>query len=172
MVVKVEDGTGGDVLCTLQYFKDYCAARGYDISGAVDEELEEALRRGSNYISTGWIWPGTKIGYRVQLLAWPRFSVNDSDGDPVASDSVPHEVADATCEATFYEYENPNGLNPVVTLTDRVSSESVGPISVSYANMGNDPTASRPMLPIITDILKPLLSCHSGTGFTSRANRG
>lgn len=174
MVLKLEDGTGGDSLITLDYFKAYCEAHGYDISDADDvSDLEPACRRASTYISNGWVWQGYKIGQRTQLQAWPRYDVQDAEGFPVDNTSIPHEVSDATCEATFYEYENPNGLTPVSVLSGRVQSETVGPISVTYTSLGPDASYDRPVLPILMDILKALMGVNAtASAFTGRANRG
>lgn len=172
MALKVEDGTGGDALITRQQFIDYCTAKGYDTSDFdPDVDFDPAIRRASTYISTGWNWQGFKVAGRSQILAWPRSGVVDNDGYGVDFNSIPREVQDATCEASFYELEHPNGLMPIITLTDRVASETVGPISTTYFNQGADISASAPVLTILNEILKPLLM-RGDTSFTSRANRG
>lgn len=157
----VEDGSGkadADSFVELSIFKTYCQAMGYSLTGYADEaDIEPALRRGTRYISNGIAWPGQRTHGRAQSLQHPRIGLTDAEGLDIASDEVAIEVRQATCEAAFYELGNPNGLNPSVTLADRVKSEKVGSIAVEYTASASTVDAARPVLTIIQDILAPLL---------------
>lgn len=172
MTLTLEDGTGGDALITLQQFKDYCDDVGYDYSTFDDEDdIEPAIRRGSNFISTSRMYKGTRIGGRAQVQAFPRSGVITPEGWSVDATSIPREARDATAEATWYELNNPNGLLPSVIMTDRVTQEQVGPISVTYAAANNDANAAKPVLTIVETLLAPLVD-RSTSFVTARANRG
>lgn len=177
MALKVEDGTGGDALVSVSDFQAYCEAKGYDLTSYdPTADMEPAIRRGSTYITNGWEdqFQGYRIGQRAQIQAWPRYNVATPEGWAVDNMSIPREVTAAASEASYYELLNPNGLTPSVTLTDRVLSEKVGPLEVQYAPMGVSIDASRPVLSILADLLRPLLSAGA-TGNSpvfSRADRG
>lgn len=174
MSLTVETGSGGDALISLADFKTYCSDIGYDLTAFTqDAVIEQAIRRGSSYISNAFRFKGIRVGGRNQIQAWPRSDVQTDEGWPVDYQSIPREVKSAAAEASFYELENPNALAPSVTLTDRVTQEQVGPLSVTYAPATNDAAASRPILTIVMDMLAPLLDRSSGiSGVTARANRG
>lgn len=172
MALVIENGEGGDAFIDLTYFQEYCDDHGYDLSDFDDTKQEQAIRAASTYISAGFDWPGLKYGGRAQVLAWPRSDVTDSEGWPVSYLTIPREVEMATAEAAFFLLQNPGALNPVVSLTGRVISETVGPISTTYANPGMEISADRPVLVIINDLLKPLLWNNGGSSVTARADRG
>jgi hypothetical protein len=172
MALVVENGTGGDALISLADFKTYATNKGYVYSPTFsDTQIEQAIRRASLWVSTTYNFKGYTIGGRAQIQAWPRYNVETSDGWYVDSTTIPREVSWATAEATWYELNNPNALSPVETLTDRVVSETVGPISVTYAQYGSDVSAGRPYLLIVSELLAPLLVSNSNA-YTTKAIRG
>jgi hypothetical protein len=173
MPLTVEDGTGGDAMISLAYFVQYCTDHGYDIAAFDDtDDIEPAIRRASTYITAGWRFQGFKTGGRAQVQAFPRAGVIDEDGWAILPNEIPREVQAAVAEASFYELENPNALNPSILQTERVLSETVGPISTTYADSGSSISASRPVLTIVGDLLGPLLATQSYGGVTARADRG
>lgn len=173
MALTVEDGTGGDTMLSVADFETYCESINYDLSGFDDTQEEAALRIASTYVTNVFQFQGERIGMRVQIQAWPRYNVSTDEGWPVENNVVPREVQWAVAEVAFYELNNPGALNPAVTLTDRVTRESVGPIAVEYANMGQDVFAARPTLLKVGEILGPLLSkTSSGSTVVGRIDRG
>lgn len=170
----VENGTNnGDALITLAYFLDYCANKGYDVDDSADDDtLNAAIRRGSLYISTYSRYQGFKKGGRLQLMAFPRTGMIDEDGYGIDGLTVPREAQMATAEASYYEYQNPNALNPQVDLTARVKSETIGPISTTYDLPSTGATGSRPILTILGDILRPLMGSKTSNRLVGRAERG
>lgn len=174
MSLTVETGTGGDALISLAYMKDYCGDVGYDITAFTDDvAIEQAIRRASTYISTCYKYKGLVVGGRDQRQSWPRSNVFTNEGWPVDYLTIPREVQMATAEAAWYELNNVGGLNPSIVLTDRVTHEQVGPLSVSYQPVSStDLSASRPILTIITDLLSDLVDNYSVSGLTARADRG
>jgi hypothetical protein len=131
MALTVEDGTGlagADSFISLAAFKTACANLGYVLTAYTDPQLEVSLRKGFDYINTAWRYKGTRLTAaqagefpRTDLVDWSGFTVTD----------VPARVVKANVELGF------KGLT-VDLYTDldrggRVQSESVGPISVTYA---------------------------------------
>ena len=98
---------------------------------------------------------------RSQAFAWPRYGVCDEDDWPINSDEVPVEVQKAVAEAAWRELQAPNSLRPDVTLADRVKSEQVGPLAVTYADTSG-PNAARPDVRVIRDLLRGLLAAGGG----------
>jgi len=132
MALTVEDGTGialADTYVSLANFKTMCAALGYDLTGKTDPELEVVCRKGFDYINTKWRYKGFRLTSgqagefpRDGLMDWSAFTVT----------GVPARVVKANVELAF------KGLTTsLFTDLDRggmVKSESVGPISVTYAD--------------------------------------
>jgi len=165
MSLIIEDGTGistADALISLADWKTYGTAQGWDYSAYSDTLIENAIRRGSRYISDGFAYKGTKLN-RDQAQAWARYGVVDGDGYSVLSTTVPNEVERATAEASWRETTSPNSLTPDITLSGRVKSEAVGPISTTYADTSSSSNAARPDVRKIRDLLKGLLLASGGT---------
>lgn len=131
MTLTVETGTGdalADSYVTLAAFKTMCAAIGYDLGAATDPVLETSIRNGFDYINTKWRYKGFRMTVgqagefpRSDLMDWSAFTIT----------GVPAKVIRANVELGF------KGLSTnLYTDADRggqVVSESVGPISVTYA---------------------------------------
>jgi hypothetical protein len=168
MTLTVEDGSGlptADSYVSLEASRIYWLARGFDYSGFAGDEIEAALRRASSYLDGryGGRFPGFPVQGRAQSLCWPRTKANDRSGQAIASNAVPSEVAKAIQEAAWRELVVPGSLSPD-TVSQRVLSESVAGISVSYANAGDQ----RPLLTIIEEVLGPILEPGNVT-FLQRA---
>lgn len=175
MALVVEDGTG---LATAESFVSvadadtYHTAKGNATWTGTDAVKEQALRRASVFLSSSYPWAGYPVNARTQALAWPRYDVVDQDGNPVASDEVPREVVNATCEVALRELVTPGSMNPDVTLADKVKREKVGPIEVEYANADVSANASRPVLTIVRDMVGGLLRAGGASGMFGKAVRG
>lgn len=131
MALIVEDGTGlldADSYVTLADFKAWCSNRGYRWEDSEDFEIEAQLRLATGWIDTYNRYKGLRMS-AAQTLEFPRTGLVDWSGHTITG--VPHRVKQACCELAY------KGLSePLYVDLDRggmVTSESVGPISVSYA---------------------------------------
>ena len=131
MALIVEDGTGlldADAYVSVAQFKEWCGNRGYRWEEAEDFQIEEQLRLATGWIDTYQRYKGTRLKAE-QTLEFPRDNLVDWSSHTILG--VPHRVKQACCELAF------KGLSePLYVDQDRggmTTSESVGPISVSYS---------------------------------------
>ena len=110
----------------------YHAARGNTVWAGVDEEKQAALLKAVQYVDGHYRtrWKGARTN-RLQALCWPRTGARDADGWAIDSDEIPQEVKDAVCEAALRAMTGE--LAPDLERGGQVQSETVGPISVTYA---------------------------------------
>lgn len=149
-------------------FVIYCEARGYEIDGIVSPSPSEDIDRGllvaSEYIDGKYraAFPGSKTGGRSQVREWPRTGAADQDGNELPDDEVPVEIINATYEATYRQIKTPGSLTPDYVASERIQSERVGSLAVTYATsivMSADDTY--PVILTIDMILAPLLGSTS-----------
>lgn len=174
MALVVENGTGlaaAESYASAAEYVAYRAARGDAEAEDADEEevVEPALRRATAYIDGvyGDRWPGRRVKGRDQALDWPREYARDRGGYEIPKTQVPIEVKRATMEAAAREVATPNSLSADYTPAQRVTSETVGPISVTYADEQAGDVL--PVVPVLDQILSKLLFTHSVTRFLERA---
>lgn len=132
MALIVEDGTGlsnADSYITLLAFQKFCDDRGYNYDAYDDEVQEQKLRVATTYIDTIFRYKGSRSKVD-QTLEFPRENCLDWSSLPVIG--VPQRVKLACAELAFkalsenlYQDQDRGG---------KVTSESVGPISVTYAD--------------------------------------
>lgn len=156
----VEDGTGkpdAESYASVAEADAYHAARGATawaaLSGA-DKAIK--LRLATDYMQQRY--GGKWKGYRatdVQALDWPRFGVV-VDRVTLASDSVPVQVRRACCELAL----KATAQALIVDEAAQVKSESVGPLSVTYADGARQQTR----FAAVEAMLAPLLAYSSGFG--------
>lgn len=134
MALVVEDGTGlpnAEAYISVTNADAYFLARGNAAwSALTDEAKEQALRNGADYMLGvyGPRWKGARKTAE-QALDWPRIGVV-ANGFEVADDAVPAAVARANAELAMRASMGP-------LLGDQgaqVKQETVGPISVTYAD--------------------------------------
>ncbi|KRG47348.1 hypothetical protein ARC20_03185 [Stenotrophomonas panacihumi] len=156
---------------TLEGADGYHAARGNTAWGEGSNEARTAaLVRATDYIdgryryllpSGRWasMFPGVRTEGRGQPNEWPRTGAVDYDGNELPIDLVPDEVERATYEAAVRELTEPGSLSPDFVASAQVTREKVGPIDVTYAAAEGEGTATpnRPVVPVIDEILAPLL---------------
>jgi hypothetical protein len=164
MAIVVEDGTGVDgaeSYVTVAEFKAYAIANGLSGHDASDTDIEAALRRATRYIDNYYRprWPGSRTYGRDQDLAWPRTDVLDGEGEEIPDDEIPDELKTAVYSVTSREIAAPGGMMPDITTDAAVIEETVGPITVKYAE-GREP---QPTYPAVDAILDPLLLPESDT---------
>lgn len=153
---------------TAEGFVEYCEERAYPIDGLASPspstEIDAALLRGSEYIDGKYrsSFSGTKAGGRSQDREWPRSDATDAAGETIDYTEVPREVEWATYEAALRELQVPGSLLPDYVQSERVTSERVGPLAVSYANSASQQASDTyPVIGIIDRILAPLLATTS-----------
>ena len=131
------------------------------------EEKEAALTRASDYLdrfyveklaSGRWVtmWCGVKT-VSTQARAWPRDNATHY-GEAVTDGTTPEAIEHAAYEAALREAATPGSLLPDFTATSQgaVTQETVGPITVKYAEndvmRGNRPP-NMPVIPVIDGIV-------------------
>lgn len=163
MTLEVETGSASatsESYASVAEADAYLSARGATAWVALqDEAKEQALRRATDYMVQTYRtrWKGFRVK-PTQSLDWPRYDVQQPDavgpdgygGVPFyAPDTVPREVRYACMELAVRATAGDllDDLDPLVL------SESVGPISTSYA-----PGASRHRtFPAVDRLLQPML---------------
>lgn len=131
MSLIVENGTGlanADAYTGLVHFKEYCSHRGYRWEDAEDFAIENAIRLATGYIDTIGRYKGARL-LEGQSLEFPRSDLTDWSDYTIAG--VPERVKHACIELAFKALSE--SLYKDLDRGGRVVSESVGPISVSYA---------------------------------------
>lgn len=175
MALIVEDGTGkpdAESYVSVADFKAYADARGLSYGTKSDTEIEQALRRATEWLDAkyggrfGGTWAVTG-----QALAWPRFDAVYR-GTFIPITTIPVQIVAATSQAAVRELNSPGSLSPDVTpgkIKKRVRVESA--VEVEYA-VGSAGVASQtPVVSIIDGILAGLLM-PSGGLYSGRAVRG
>lgn len=133
MAIVVEDGTGladAEAYISVADADAYFLARGNTVWAALAEPAKEAaLRLGADYMEAvyGHRWKGARISM-TQALSWPRDGVC-VNGFDVPDDVVPLAVARANAELAV----RASAGSLLVDQGAQVVSETVGPISVTYA---------------------------------------
>lgn len=162
---------GANVYSSIHDWLDYASELGQDVvtdafpispSPADEEapdEMKAALIRGTRYveITYGDRLNGTRVAGRAQSLSFPRESMTDSSGYDIANNEVPIEWKRACWEAAARELETPGSLMPVTVDSERVKQETLGPLSVTYADPVKGGADSYPVVPVIDRILGPLI---------------
>lgn len=144
MALTVEDGTGlpnADSYLSVVAADGYHAAMGNtDWASAGTPGKEAALRRATQYLNTRYPWKGEPLT-TTQALAWPRTSAQW----PV------RRLQDATAELALRAAEQ--GSLYADEGAAAVKSETVGPISVTYA----DAQRGQVKFTIVEDLLAGLI---------------
>ena len=131
------------------------AARGVD-SWAVASTIarEAALMEATAYIDGTYRFVG-HLADPAQPLAWPRSGAVDREGRR-HDGGIPEKVVRACSELALIALSGP--LAPPVERGGKIRSESVGPVSVAYAD---DAPPGR-LFPYVEIILAPLLRIEDG----------
>jgi hypothetical protein len=151
-----------DSYATLAEADAYHLARGVTTWMGADTLKEAALRRAVQWLEGRYRarWPGIRTNGRAQARDWPRLDAVDSEGIPLSTSEIPIEVKNAQIEAALRELVTPGSLLPDYLAAQRVLSETVGPISTTFADapgLG----ASQPDLPAVEGILGPIIGARS-----------
>ena len=133
MTLVVENGTGLDSAesyISVAELRAYATARGIDLTPKVDLDCEIALRNSTMWIDTWKRYKATRL-LASQALEFPRAGLTDWSG--FAVDGVPKRVKDACAELAIRSVQGIT-LAPDQSRDAFVKSESVGPISTTYAD--------------------------------------
>lgn len=149
MALVVEDGTGlstAESYISVADWKAYCDARGKDYTTPAwtDTEIEQKLRIATGYIDTIRRYKGTRL-LSSQALEFPRDSLSDDGG--LAVTGVPNRVKQACAELAFEAFTT--NLYENLDRGGKIKSESIGPISTTYADdapVGTQYTAAMRLL--------------------------
>jgi len=95
----VEDGSGLSnanafllIVAADQITENYGASS--DWSGADNTVKENAIREATRFINMQYSWKGYRV-YTTQSLQWPRYDVDDDEGNIVDFEIVPEKVKEA-----------------------------------------------------------------------------
>lgn len=127
MALTVEDGTGlstAEAYISVSDADAYHAARGNTAWAALTATAkEQALRRAADYMNAvyGGAWRGSRLTL-TQALDWPRTCV-------IVPTPVPSEIARANAELAARAAAG----DLLADQGAQVASETVGPVSVTYA---------------------------------------
>jgi len=131
MTLIVEDGTGrsdAEAYASVAAFKTSCDNLGRSYVGITDAVIEQKLRIGALFIDTSARYKGARL-VSTQAREFPRSGLYDWSGIEVTG--LPARVALANIELAFKALTD--DLMPDLDRGGKIQSESVGPISVTYA---------------------------------------
>jgi hypothetical protein len=155
MSLTPEDNSGlvnADSYVTLQAFKDYCTARGIDpteLGEGDDASLEQLCRIGFQFVNTYGAYKSLPKN-NDQSGEFPR--VDLSDGMGRIFNVVPQRVKDAQCEAAIAQGQGV-ALFENQARGGQIVSETVGPISTTYAQGASPET----LFQAVNKLLEPFL---------------
>lgn len=160
MALVVEDGSGradSESYASVAFAQRYHNARGNEAWDDLDDP-EAALRKATDYMLQAYrgAWAGQRMS-TTQALDWPRWNVpmRDVSCAYYPTDSVPWEVQKACAELALRV--GSGELMPDVG--PQVQSNTVGPITVTYAPWMREHTVYR----AIDAILAPLLGASGNS---------
>lgn len=132
MTLTPEDGTGleaADAFVDLVFFKAFCKARGYELEYDTPV-IEAAIREGFDWINTQARYKGQRLKGN-QGGEFPRSGCTDWSG--YEAEGVPMRVKNANCEVAYKRLSTGQSLFEDLSRGGQIISESVGPISTTYA---------------------------------------
>lgn len=173
MALEVEDGSGkanAESYVSVADCSTYCDARGLTFSSADTDDKEAALRRATKSLDAlyGRRFPGARTNGRDQALMWPRTGAADAEGEAIASDEIPQEIIDATCELALRELAIPGSTAPDLERGGQIRSLKAGSVAIEYA--GGAPATT--IYSVVNGILAPILAAPAVASFQAEAFRG
>lgn len=152
MTLIVEDGSGradANAYVSVAEADAYFALRNNAAwAAAAAADKEAAIVRATDYLDAGYAFRGVRAS-QTQALAWPRLAAEDDAGRAIAG--VPEAVRRACIELALRALDGE--LLPDAPRGGRVKSESLGPLSVTYADGAPAGTARA----AIDRLLRPVL---------------
>lgn len=157
MTFTVQDDTGGvagaNAYITVDFFKTYHADRGNAYT-AVDDAIQQAIIKATQYLDGRFRFRGLKLLGRYQTTEWPRSSALDADDQVVFG--IPLEVQNATAEYALRALTgtlNPDPERDASGAAVAAKSETVGPISESTTFVGGA-AFTLPKYPVADQMLR------------------
>lgn len=120
---------------TVSGYRAYHTARGRNVHGHPDADIEVALLKSSEWLDDRYRarFAGIKRYNReTQVREWPRSDAVDVNGWSINADTVPEEVEQATYEAAFRERAAPGSLNKDFTASAYSQVSITGALHVQY----------------------------------------
>jgi hypothetical protein len=151
MALIVEDGSlvaNANSYITLAEYKAWADARGLAYS-ANDATIEQQILRAMDYLERIF-YIGNKANEN-QFLQWPRTEAQ-IDGYYADATEIPKEVKTSTYEATKVQAD---GYSQFETEARRTKSESIGDISVVYADNSENRTTTPALTFALSKIIQP-----------------
>jgi hypothetical protein len=159
MAIIVEDGTdipGANSYTDVAEFKLWCEDEGIDLSTYTDVQIETFLHQGFRYVES--------LNYKgyptyANHTKWPREDVT-VDGYKFSSIEIPEEIIDAQSFVASLVAQGVWSIAQGVGDLGQVVTETVGPISTTYANTATTTgtlTALTSIYPYLGDLLRPFL---------------
>lgn len=169
MTVTVEDGTGladANAYVAVADCAAYAVARGKTFPTSPVNAAEQAIIRATQGLDGkyGASYPGERLNGRAQALGWPRTDAYDMADNLIASNAVPVEIVQATCEAAIRELATPDAMLP--DLERSIRTLKAGSVEIEY---GAGATATT-TFQIIDGILASLIGAPNQ--YTASAVRG
>ncbi len=130
MSLIVEDGTGkanAESYLSVEAFRAYCTANGYDLGDDTDSACEINLRQAFRYINTIGRYKGVKL-VATQRGQFPRTGCVDWSGN--AATGIFPDLVEANAELAWKARSEE--LYVDLDRGGRIASETTGPISTSY----------------------------------------
>ena len=156
MALIVEDGTivaNADTFATLSELTDY--ANNYGVTIPDDDVTLEALLRRAFLQMIGMSWKGTTVN-ASQNGAFPRYNLY-RNGFYISSSEVPQQIKMGQMALAAEIYAD--DLDPPEGRQGAVKSETVGPLTTSYATAPNykaRPAAARRSFSHFSGFLQPM----------------
>jgi hypothetical protein len=149
MAIVVEDGNGladSVAYVSIATVVAFATSRGLSFSSSTTSQ-EAAIVRATAYIDAryGSVFSGTALKGRTQALRWPRLNAIDIEGNSIASNAVPREIAAATSEAAIRELASPNSLSPDYERGGKVKTLKAGSVEVTYQDGATAETIVSPI---------------------------
>ncbi len=130
IVQTIAGSSSADAYVSAAAFATYCENRNRSLDTYEDEAIEAAIRQATTYIDTRWRYKAITL-VAEQSTEFPRDGLTDWNGRAVTG--VPARVVNATCELAWAGLSQGIDFYEVLDRGGMIASESVGPISVSYA---------------------------------------
>lgn len=162
MALIVEDGsakTDSESYISVSeaddYHTSYTASSAWSDAATGDKEI--ALRQATQWIDTQYDnrWKGQRVD-EDQALAWPRYSVVDSDGYAYDSDEIPRRLRHATAELALRALSE-DIYADITQANTGISEESKKVDVLQITTKYSGTKRSTPKYRHVLDLLRPLL---------------
>lgn len=161
-----------DYYGTAAGFRLYHAARG----NVIDVDTDDAEILADLLVASEWLdgkyrslFDGLKVGQRAQVREFPRSGGTDINGYPIAYDSIPTEIENATYEGAYLQQTTPGALSINWTPNKYKSVSIDGAVSATYSTF-NSASEVQPQFIAIDRILAPILTGCGDTSMLSGAS--